>query len=446
VIGRHPSGAAVVRRHRDGDTAVLPTDYLARHARLAYAITPHRAQGVTVDRCHALITADTSHERLYVSATRGRDANHLWVATDTDGAARHPDDPPSPEQILAQVIRRRDTGRLSAHKMLADLQDEVGSLHRLGAIFEDAAGKATEDWLARLIHRTGRLSTPITDDPEWSSLVDRVRSLALSGRDAEALVRTAIRMRPFDGARSAAAVLHWRLGQLAGESVVRSGDGLAWIPDSTRPYTGVARQAADLIAARWQEIRHTAKTMDGPPAWAPSLGAMPTGRSDVAHWVEAATAAWAYREQYAIPDHVLLLGKRPSDTRPDAQAAYDLARAVADRHLARHLHNLTPDELADLAARQQAILDARPSFDPFELEEARRALDAADRAARLTPDAERSGAVSRRMTAACRVAILEAQSAAYERWRGDADTAKEVLRQIDGAVRSRVEVDYRARR
>jgi ATP-dependent exoDNAse (exonuclease V) alpha subunit len=143
VIGRHPGGAAVVRRHRDGDTAVLPADYLARHAHLAYAITAHRAQGVTVDRCHALVTADTSHERLYVSATRGREANHLWVATDTDGAARHRGDPPAPEQVLAQVIRRRDTDRLSAHQMLADLQDEIGSLHRLGAIFENAADKAT---------------------------------------------------------------------------------------------------------------------------------------------------------------------------------------------------------------------------------------------------------------------------------------------------------------
>lgn len=142
-----------------------------------------------MDRCLTLVTAATSHERLYVSATRGREANHLWVATDTDGAARHRGDPPSPEQILAQMIRRRDTGRLSAHQMLADLQDEVGSLHRLGAIFEDAAGKATEDWLGRLIHRTGQLTTSITYDSEWPTLVDRVRGLALSGHDAEALVR-----------------------------------------------------------------------------------------------------------------------------------------------------------------------------------------------------------------------------------------------------------------
>jgi conjugative relaxase-like TrwC/TraI family protein len=446
VIGRHPSGAAVVRRHRDGDTAVLPADYLARHAHLAYAITAHRAQGVTVDRCHALVTADTSHERLYVSATRGREANHLWVATDTAGAARYRGTPPSPEQVLAQVLRRRDTDRLSAHQMLADLQEEVCSLHRLGAIFEDAAGKATEAWLARVIHRTAELTTSISDDSEWPTLIDRVRGLALAGHDAEQLVKTAIRMRPLDSARSAAAVLHWRLGQLAGDTVARSGEGLAWIPDSPSPYAAVARQAADLIAARWQEIRQRAKTMDGPPVWAPSLGAMPADRNDAAHWVEAVTAIWVYREQYAIPDHVPLLGKRPSDTRPDAQAAYDLARAVADRHLARHLHNLTPDDLADLAARQQAILDARPSFDPFELEEARRALDVADRAARHSPGAERSGAVGDRMTAARRVAILEAQAAAYERWRGDADTAQEVLRQIDGTVRSRVNVDYLARR
>jgi len=211
---------------------------------------------------------------------------------------------------------------------------------------------------------------------------------------------------------------------------VRSGDGLAWIPDSRSPYATVAHQAADLMAARWKEIRHTVRTMDDPPAWAPSLGAMPTDRNDAVYWVEAVTAVWAYREQYAIQDHVPLLGMRPSDTRPDAQAAYDLARAAADRLFARHLHALTPDELADLAVRQEATLSARPEFDPFELEDARREHDAADRALSTARAYERPAASERRDRLARRVTLLEARHDAYEQWRAAADDAAQLLRRI----------------
>ena len=70
VIAVYPDGAADARRHSDGSTITLPADYLADHAHLAYATTAHRAQGMTVDICHAAITADTSHEQLYVAATR----------------------------------------------------------------------------------------------------------------------------------------------------------------------------------------------------------------------------------------------------------------------------------------------------------------------------------------------------------------------------------------
>src|SRR5690606_24692033 len=137
----------------------LPAWYLAEHRHLAYAVTAPRAQGVTVDRCHALVTADMTHERLYVSATRGREDNHLWVATDTDSSARYRGVPPTPEQLLASILRRRDTDRLSAHQMLEDLQDEVGSLRRLGAVYEDAARKVTEEWLSRLVHKRAGLPT-----------------------------------------------------------------------------------------------------------------------------------------------------------------------------------------------------------------------------------------------------------------------------------------------
>lgn len=57
---------------------------------LGYAITAHRAQGVTVDTAHLVIPADAhmTRELLYVGMTRGRENNTTWVGVeDHDHAA-----------------------------------------------------------------------------------------------------------------------------------------------------------------------------------------------------------------------------------------------------------------------------------------------------------------------------------------------------------------------
>lgn len=107
-----------------------------------------------------------------------------------------------------------------------------------------------------------------------------------------------------------------------------------------------------------------------------------------------------------------------------------LARAAADRHLARHLHNLKPEELADLAARQRAILDASPSFDPSELDDARRALDAAGRVLPMARAHERPSAAERRDRLARRLTLVEARHDAHGQWRAAADDAAQLLRRI----------------
>ena len=63
---------------------MLPADYVAEHVELAYASTAHRAQGRTVDTAHAMVSPTTTREVLYVSATRGREHNRLYVDTHYD--------------------------------------------------------------------------------------------------------------------------------------------------------------------------------------------------------------------------------------------------------------------------------------------------------------------------------------------------------------------------
>ena len=96
-------GAVVVKRlgpGRGGRT-VLPAEYVAEHVDLGYAVTAHRAQGITVDTAHVVVTPSTTRENLYVSMTRGRESNIAYVALD------QPDDShstPEADDVTARTV------------------------------------------------------------------------------------------------------------------------------------------------------------------------------------------------------------------------------------------------------------------------------------------------------------------------------------------------------
>ena len=423
VLEVQADGAADVRRHCDGSKITLPAEYLVEHAHLAYATTAHRAQGMTVDVCHAAITADTSHEQMYVAATRGRHGNHLWVAVDSDrDIVRDSEDLPAPEEILSRVLERRDADRLSAHQVVEDSLREISSLARLGAIFEDAARTATDQWLRQVLNARG-MSDAATD-PEWPSLIARIRETALAGHDAAALIEEAIQMRTIEGASSIAAVLHWRLGTLAATSSPPPRGPLASLPPTDAAAMNVARQAGELMRQRWRELRAALAATTDPLPCAPSLGRRPSDPAEASAWLTAATAVTAYRERYEVPQHTLMLGRRPAASRPDARAAWDHACLQVDCFLARRLHDLDDHALADLDARQQAILDNPPPFDPGELQRARQRLDA-----RPVTEGPRATLLTRSEHAALQ--RLERVAKAHGDWRRAASHAISVRRQIE---------------
>ncbi|MDP8975639.1 MAG: AAA family ATPase [Actinomycetota bacterium] len=297
VLAVHRDGALDARRHSDRSTITLPADYLAAYAHLAYATTAHRAQGMTVDICHAAITADATHEQLYVAATRGRAANHLWVITDSDrDVVRDPEDLPAAEHVLARVLERRDPDRLSTHQTMTDSLQEMGSLARLGAIFDDAARTATDQCLRHHLSTHGLADAP--DDPQWRTLVTRVRHAALAGYDVTTLIDDAIHLRPIDDAHSTAAVIHWRLGVLVGDAAaVRAPGPLASLPPTHGPAIEVARQAGELMRQRWRDLRTALSETTEALPWAEALGRRPTEPDEASAWLTAATAVTAYRER-----------------------------------------------------------------------------------------------------------------------------------------------------
>jgi len=404
ILETYRDGAADARRHTDGSTITLPADYLAEHCHLGYATTAHRAQGMTVDVCHSAITPDASHEQLYVAATRGRHANHLWVTVDADrDIVRDREDLPAPEEILSRVLHRRDPDRLSAHQVIEDSLTQMTSLARLGAVFEDAARTATDRWLAEALELRG-LSGAIYD-AEWPTLVTKIRKHALAGFDVATLIDDAIRMRPIDDAHSTAAVLHWRLGRLAATAPpVQARGPLASLPPTEGPAVEIARQVGELIRRRWRDIRTALIETSGVLPWAKELGARPADPGEASAWLVAATAVTAYRERYDVPEYVTALGPRASSARPDARAAWDHAQFQVDLYLARRLRDLDDQTLEELDRRQRAILESRPEFDPSLL---------------------------------ARKRAFEAQAEDHRRWRSDAGRAAAIRREIDVERRRR---------
>ena len=81
-----PLGGGATRDAGDPGLSIrLPAAYVTEHVDLGYAITAHRAQGITVDTSHTLASPATSREALYVAMTRGRDANHTYLISDPAG-------------------------------------------------------------------------------------------------------------------------------------------------------------------------------------------------------------------------------------------------------------------------------------------------------------------------------------------------------------------------
>jgi len=80
-----------------GGGVILPAAYVAEHGDLGYTVTAHRAQGITVDSSHVVVSGTTTRENLYVSMTRGRDSNIAYVALDKpDDGTRQPSPTRSP--------------------------------------------------------------------------------------------------------------------------------------------------------------------------------------------------------------------------------------------------------------------------------------------------------------------------------------------------------------
>ncbi|MFF0973783.1 UNVERIFIED_CONTAM: conjugal transfer protein, partial [Kocuria sp. CPCC 205295] len=139
-------GSITIRKPgRRTGSIVLPADYVAEHVDLGYAVTAHRAQGITVDTAHVLIEPSSTRENFYVAMTRGKESNRAYVVLDRpdDHAAPHPSDneEATGRSVLFGVLQHSGA-EVSAHETITAEQDQWGSIAQLAAEYETIAAAA----------------------------------------------------------------------------------------------------------------------------------------------------------------------------------------------------------------------------------------------------------------------------------------------------------------
>lgn len=147
-------GSLVARRQgrKYGGAVVLSAGYVVEHVDLGYAITAHRAQGLTLDTSHVVVFETTTRENLYVAMTRGREHNHAYVIVDTadDNHGSSDGEGATTESVLLGVLANSGA-ESSAHQMVKTEQDAWTSIAQLAAEYETIAAAAQRDRWASLI-------------------------------------------------------------------------------------------------------------------------------------------------------------------------------------------------------------------------------------------------------------------------------------------------------
>jgi ATP-dependent exoDNAse (exonuclease V) alpha subunit len=106
VLARQRDDALLVEDLTGRGRVVLPGDYVGEEVALAYAVTIHKAQGLTVDSAIVLVDERTTAEGLYVGMTRGR-AHNVALAVCDEADAEHAAGPtPCPSEVLVAALGR----------------------------------------------------------------------------------------------------------------------------------------------------------------------------------------------------------------------------------------------------------------------------------------------------------------------------------------------------
>ncbi|MFE5310995.1 MobF family relaxase [Isoptericola sp. NPDC056605] len=219
---RLDGGLEVRPEGRRRGSVALPAGYVAEHVDLGYAVTAHRAQGMTVDTAHVVVSPASTHENLYVSMTRGRYANTAYVALDRpDPLHATPPDPDVTARSVLFGVLNHTGAEVSAHQATESEQNRWASVDQLAAEYEAIAADAQHNRWTELVRSAlrgvGGLSRDDADRAVQSEafgvLAARLRRAEAYGYDVDTLLPRLVSRRSLLDADDVAAVLTARLAR-----------------------------------------------------------------------------------------------------------------------------------------------------------------------------------------------------------------------------------------
>jgi conjugative relaxase-like TrwC/TraI family protein len=350
VTATNEDGSMAIKRRNGSGEVVLPADYVASHVDLAYATTAHRAQGATVDTGHALISATTSREVLYVAATRGTKSNRLYIDThyDPDPATSH--DELAEVQTMRDVVARvleNEGADLSAHETTSRAHHHREHFTTLAIEYQALAQVAQAERFDQLLERSG-----LSGDELQSVGTSEARGALLAGlRDAESMgldledgLRRIIGAGGLETAVDVAAVLNARVDRWKESTGAKRSTAATFIAGLIPRASGasdpdLARALDDRATAMEQRARHLAEwALDRAEPWSHQLGPSPTDRVAREQWIAAASTVAAFRERWGVRVDSRLLGPdigssvEHESQRRRAEAAAKAAQIVSRQH------------------------------------------------------------------------------------------------------------------
>ncbi|MGV9836499.1 MobF family relaxase [Nocardia niigatensis] len=225
VIAVHPDRSLTVANLEHRGRVRLPADYVAEHVELGYAVTVHRAQGLTVDRAHLLMGESLGRALAYVGLSRGRDRNTLYIATDALPEPlpweHPPEEPDTAREVFLKVLARTDDNVTATEVMRAELAalDDPQRLHDMYSATVQFLGRARGQWLLERALPVVTFDT-VRRAPGWEALLDTLTVAEQLGVDVTAALFDALTDHDRDDgssvvtARDAAALLGARLDRI----------------------------------------------------------------------------------------------------------------------------------------------------------------------------------------------------------------------------------------
>lgn len=346
-----PDGSILATRldQKTAGAVVLPAAYVRESVDLGYATTAHRAQGMTVDTAHVVASGRTNRENLYVSMTRGRRSNTVYVALDD------PDDthtPPLEGGVTARTvlygILKRSGAELSAHQMIEAEHEQWSSIAQLAAEYETIAADAQRHRWTMLVRQIGLDENDVERllaSDSFAPLSGEFRRAEANGYNLHTVLPRVVASRGLADAHDIGAVLISRLRHTTARPK-RTGRRRAepdlivgLIPPASGPMTPEHHQALDerreLMEARATALAERAvKDREPWVATVSPAGGAPSSLS----WGDQIRIVAAYRDRYDIT------GAHPLGSVPESVTQHaDRERAAAALRRAQELVSYTVD-------------------------------------------------------------------------------------------------------